>query len=233
MKTKCLIVDDEPLAIEIIESYLKQLDDFEVVATCKNALQAFTVLQNEPVDLVFLDIQMPQITGVEFVKSMKQKPGIIFTTAHIDYAVESYELDILDYLVKPISLARFMKAIQKYQAMNKVGDLSAVSPKDSEKDFIYVKSNKKNFKVTFSEILYVESVKDYVKIVASKRQISVKTTLSEFVSRLPEERFLRVHRSFIVNIDRITAHTHHDVELGDKEIPIGGSYKQKVLEVLI
>ena len=126
-----------------------------------------------------------------------------------------------------------MKAIQKYQAMNKVGDLSAVSSQHSEKDFIYVKSNKKNFKVTFSEILYVESVKDYVKIVASKRQISVKTTLSEFISRLPEKRFLRVHRSFIVNIDQVTAHTHHDVELGDVEIPIGGSYKQKVLEVLI
>jgi len=231
MKVKCLIVDDEPLAIEIIENYLTQIEGFEVLATCKNALKAFKVLEEEKIDLMFLDIQMPQLTGIDFLKSLKNTPRVIFTTAHIDYAIESYELDILDYLVKPVSFPRFLKAIDKYRSLE-INRIPRAIPPIESKEFVYVKSNKKNYKIYFNEMLYVESLKDYVKIVAKTRELAVKTTLSEFEENLPKDRFLRVHRSFIVNQDHVTAHTRKDVEIGEIEIPIGGSYKQKVFDTL-
>lgn len=231
---KCLIVDDEPLAIEIIETYLNRLDNYKIVAKCQNALQAFKVLEQESIDLLFLDIQMPQLTGIEFLKSLSNKPQVIFTTAYIDYAIEGYELDVLDYLVKPISFERFFKAINKYTKNSK-----AVVPAERdlvnlshEKDYIYVRENKKNFKVLFNNILYIESVKDYVRIHTNDKNVIVKSTLSDFEKELPFSHFLRVHRSYIVNTKHVTAHTSKDIEIGLLEIPIGVSYKQKVFESL-
>ena len=231
---RCLIVDDEPLAIEIIENYLNRLDDYTIVAKCQNALQAFKVLEEEAVDLLFLDIQMPQLTGIEFLRSLNKQPQVIFTTAYIDYAVESYELDVLDYLVKPISFERFFKAITKY---SKKSNINAIQEKTSqvsatEKDYIYVKENKKNYKVLFRDILYVESIKDYLRIHTINKKIVVKSTLSDFELALPQNQFLRTHRSYIVNIYHITAHTSKDIEIGKIEIPIGVSYKQIVYEIL-
>ena len=234
MSIKCLIVDDEPLAIEIIENYLQRLDEFEIVAKCSNALQAFTALETEDIDLLFLDIQMPQLTGIQFLKSLKNPPSVIFTTAYVDYAVEGYELDVLDYLVKPISFERFFKAVSKYKRVykNKSRTISPTPPIPTN-DFIVVKENKKNVRIMLSDILYIESIKDYVRIHETHRKTIVKTTLTDFFKTLPETQFLRVHRSYVVNNLKITAHTSMDIEIGEIEIPIGISYKQRVMEVLL
>lgn len=235
MKTKCLIVDDEPLAIEVIESHISQFDNLEVVATSRNAIKAFEILEKEKIDLLFLDIQMPKLTGIDFLKSINNPPRVIFTTAYIDYALEGYELDVLDYLVKPISFQRFLKAINKYFVIgNQSTETTRIveQQQENEKDFIFVKSDRKNHKILFSEIRYVESVKDYIKIHTNEKRIIVKNTLSAFEEQLPSHNFIRIHRSYIVNIDFITAFTAHDIEINSIEIPIGISYKQKVFEHL-
>lgn len=233
MKTKCLIVDDEPLAIEVIENHISQFENLEVAATCRNAVKAFEILETQDIDLIFLDIQMPKLTGIDFLKSIKNPPKVILTTAYIDYALEGYELDVIDYLVKPISFQRFLKAINKYFAIASVKDSSKIDKETkSEKDFTFVKADRKNHKVLFSEIIYVESIKDYIKIHAINKKLVVKQTLSSFENELPAEDFIRIHRSFIVNLNYITAYTAHDIEINSIELPIGISYKQKVFEKL-
>jgi len=234
MSIKCIIVDDEPLAIEVIESHLQQFDGYEIIARCKNAVQAFSVLEKNKIDLMFLDIQMPKLTGIEFLKSLKHPPQIILTTAYIDYAVEGYELDIIDYLVKPISFERFFKSINKYSKLSRRNERSdSLQPKNETVErYIYVKASKKNHKIQFSNILYVESVKDYVKIHLLESRLLVKTTLTDFEHQLPNLIFMRVHRSYMVNLDHVTAHTTKDVEIGEIEIPIGVSYKHMVLDRL-
>ena len=227
---KCLIVDDEPLAIKLIETHIIQIPQLEVVATCQNAMAAFDVLKKEKVDLIFLDIQMPLMTGIDFVKSLQQKPSIIFTTAYREYAVESYELEIIDYLLKPISFTRFFKAINKYLSANEkeTGSITTEDTSVEAPSYIFVNANKKHIKVLFEEILYVESIKDYVRIHTHEQRIVTKDKISEFEQKLPAA-FLRIHRSFIVNTQHISAFTAHDIEIGKMEIPIGGSYKQKVM----
>ena len=169
MKTRCLIVDDEPLAIELLETHLAMLDSLDVVATCSNAIKALEVLQQHDIDLMFLDIQMPMLTGIEFLKSLKQAPKVIFTTAYRDYAIESYELDVVDYLLKPISFDRFFKAINKYFQLSVSTSIvqttaPAIHTIENEKSHLYVKINKKHHKVLFHQIQYIESFKDYIKI---------------------------------------------------------------------
>ncbi len=233
MKTKCLIVDDEPLAIEVIENHISQLENLEVVATCRNAVRAFEILKSEKIDLLFLDIQMPKLTGIDFLKTIKNPPKVIFTTAYIDYALEGYELDVVDYLVKPVSFQRFLKAINKYFAVASPSSNEPPKPKEaSEKDFIFVKADRKNHKVLFSEIRYIESIKDYIKIHTSGKKLLIKQTLTAFEIELPAKDFLRIHRSYIVNLNHITAYTAQDIEIGSVELPIGISYRQKVFERL-
>ena len=234
MPIKCLIVDDEPLAIMLIEKHISQIPQLELVASCQNALEAFEVLKKESIDLLFLDIQMPVLTGLEFAKSLQHPPSIIFTTAYREYAVESYELNVVDYLLKPITFSRFFKAINKYlnsqhteSAMNIIQ--TAAVPKSPA--FIYVNANKKHIKILLKDVLYVESLKDYIRIHTNDQRITTKDKISEFEQKLPDN-FLRIHRSFIVNRQHITAFTAHDVEIGKTEIPIGGSYKKGVFEVL-
>ena len=234
MPVKCLIVDDEPLALLLIEKHISQIPQLEIVAKCQNALEAFEILKQEKIDLLFLDIQMPVLTGLEFAKSLPNRPSIIFTTAYREYAVESYELDVVDYLLKPISFSRFFKAFNKYLNMQKQGGNTQAIPvttKETSPNFIYVNSNKKHIKVLFDEILYIESIKDYVRIHTNDQRIITKDKISEFEKKVSEN-FLRVHRSFIVNRKQITAFTAHDIEIGETEIPIGGSYKKRVFEVL-
>ena len=230
---KCLIVDDEPLAIDLIKSHIAQISQLELVGTCQNAMEAFELLKKQSLDLLFLDIQMPLITGIEFVKSLQQAPSIIFTTAHRQYAVESYELDVVDYLVKPITFSRFFKAINKY--LNNRGRQKMVqySPNTflGVENYIYVQVNKKYVKVLFDTILFVESIKDYIRIHTSNQRIITKDKISDFEKKLPNY-FLRIHRSYIVNTTKITAFTANDVEIHEKEIPIGISYKRQVLERL-
>ena len=229
----CLIVDDEPLAIKLLETHIAQIPQLEVIGTCQNPIEAFELLKKEKVDLLFLDIQMPLMTGIDFVKSLQSVPSIIFTTAYREYAVESYELEVVDYLLKPISFTRFFKAINKF-INNQQSTLSSqekeAAPIEAS-DSMFVNANKKHIKILFEDILYVESIKDYVRIHTNQQRIVTKDKISDFEQKLPPP-FLRVHRSFIVNTQQISAFTAHDIEIGQIEIPIGGSYKQKVFKIL-
>ena len=224
---KCLIIDDEPLAQNVIENYLKEFSFIEVVAKCDNALTALDWMKKQKIDLIFLDISMPFISGIDFIKTLKNPPAIILTTAYREYAVESYELNVLDYLLKPISFERFLKAINKLD--NQAEELVKPAHEDAENDvFIYVKSDKKNVRVLLKEILFIESVKDYIKIhLLTGTSIITQMQISTIEQRLPES-FLRIHRSFIVSKDKITAYTQHDLEIGKHQIPIGRSYKMIV-----
>lgn len=228
MSIKCLIIDDEPLAIEVIETHLKQIEEIDLLGTFQNPLKAFEFVKNHKVDLIFLDIEMPMITGVDFVKSLENPPKIIFTTAHRDYAVVSYELNVVDYLLKPVSFIRLFKAINKYKEL--IGSQTIDVPKEEEAthDHIYVNSNKKFIKISFDEILYIESIKDYVQIHLADKKVMTKGTIGNFLERLPKK-FIRTHRSYVVNTTKVTAFTSLDVEIGSIEIPIGASYKNNTI----
>ena len=223
---KCLIIDDEPLAQNVIENYLKVFSFMELVAKCENVLNALEWMKKQTIDLIFLDISMPFISGIEFIKTLQDPPQIILTTAHKEFAIESYELNVLDYLLKPISFERFLKAINKLDIHGSQVIKPAIS--DSENDpFIYVKSEKKNVRVLLKDILFIESLKDYIKIHTSDKTIITQIPISVIEQRLPDS-FLRIHRSFIIARDKITAFTQHDLEIGKHQIPIGRSYKMIV-----
>ncbi len=235
MKTKVLIVDDENLAIEIIENYLSKFEDLEIVDRCNNALKAFEVLQKKRIDLMFLDIQMPEITGLEFLKSLTHPPKVIITTAYRQYALEGFELDVIDYLLKPISFERFLKAINKYYQQSTDTSLKLVPEEQnsgSEKDFIYVKENKKAVKIFLEDILFIEGMKDYVTIHSANKNVTAKLTMSKLEETLPENKFIRIHKSFIAGIDHIDAISAGSIEIGKYELTIGRSYKARVLKAL-
>lgn len=229
---RCLIIDDEPLAIEVIEAHLSQLPELELVATCNNPIEAIEMLKNDTIDLIFLDIEMPLLSGIDFIKTIPNVPKVIFTTAYRNYAIESYELDVIDYLLKPISFSRFFKAVNKFKALVEL-PVSAISTSEEivANDHIYVNVNKKFIKIKFADILYIESIKDYIRIHLPNNNVVTKDAISSFEEKLPSE-FLRTHRSFIVNTIKITAFTKVDIEIGDKEIPIGASYKDNVMRYL-
>ncbi len=226
---RCLVVDDEPLAAGLIKQHIAHFPQLELVGTCWNPMEAFEILKQEAIDLLFLDIQMPLLNGLEFAKSLKNPPAIIFVTAYRDYAVESYELEVVDYLLKPVTFDRFFKSVNKFLARKEDAgpeSIETVSATD-EDSFIFVNSNRKYIKVSFDEVLYIESLKDYVRIHTKDQNIVTKDKISLFEKRLPVN-FLRIHRSFIVNTDKVSAFTNNDVEIGVKEIPIGISYKKTV-----
>ena len=230
---QCLVVDDEPLALQLIGSHIDKIDGFVVADQTHSPIEALSLLKDNSYDLIFLDIQMPVLTGIELLRTMRNPPHVIFTTAYRDYAVESYELNALDYLVKPITFARFAEAIDKFlhiKRFNKADKPSSAPVSDQPKS-IFVNVNKRYVKVIFDRITYVESVKDYVHIHTDTDTIITKDRISDFEQKLPN-RFLRIHRSFIVNRDRITALTSRDIEIGLKELPIGKSYKAIVDSVL-
>ncbi|AXT20040.1 response regulator [Flavobacteriaceae bacterium AU392] len=225
MKTyNCFIVDDEPLAIEVIEDHLTKLQNFVVVGNHTDSVDAFVQYKNAKVDLLFIDIEMPDFTGLEFIRSLKNRPEIIITTAYRNFAVQGFDLDILDYLVKPISFERFMQSINKF--INKKGNQHIIESVIEEPQFIIVRADRKNKKIFLDDILYVEGLKDYVKIVLKDKQVLTKQSIGNFEKYLPFNRFFRVHKSFIVAIDKITAYTLNDVEIEQLEIPIGRSYKK-------
>lgn len=230
MNYKCLIVDDEPLARELIETYLQKLPDFELVASCANAIEASSVMNSNKVDLIFLDIEMPVLKGTTFVKNLPYKPHVIFTTAYRDYAIDSYELNALDYLLKPIFFERFFLAIQKFLKQN-IKKVLVDENLSKKTDYIFVNKAKKQIRVIFDEILYVESLKDYIKIHLKDDTITIKESISTFEKRI-DKRFIRVHRSYIVNSEKITAYTKNDVEIKRIEIPIGNSFKDNLLPFL-
>jgi two-component system LytT family response regulator len=233
MKVKCMIVDDEPMAREIISSFVGKIHNLELVATCKNVSEAFSILQKESIQLIFLDINMPEISGLSLAKSIQHKSQVIFTTAYREYALEGFDLQAVDYLLKPISFDRFLKAVQKYfdlQVSKEIIHQEKVS--EVKETSIFVRSDRKMVKVRFSEIRYVESLSDYVKIFTNQETIVTRETISNIESKLPSKEFLRTHRSYIVSMNKINSFTNEFVELDKKAIPISRSYKENVLEKL-
>jgi DNA-binding LytR/AlgR family response regulator len=241
MKIKCLIVDDEPLALDVLETYIERLDNLELVGRCKNAIEAYNKLQNEKIDLLFLDIQMPKLTGIELVKNVHKPPKIIFTTAYREYALEGYELDALDYLLKPISFERFLRAVNKMLQINPKestvsGITLATAPSSGginpQEPFIYLKSDKRMVKIPLKDILYIESLKDYIRVRTTAKEVVSYQKISYLEEKLPEDQFLRIHRSFIVATNKIEAFSATHVEIGGHEIPIGRNYKNETLRKL-
>ncbi len=235
MKTRCLIVDDEPLAIKLIESHIRKLENLEIVDTCTNAMDAFDVLRDKKVDLLFLDIQMPQITGIEFLKTLKNPPEVILTTAYREYALEGYELDVIDYLLKPISFERFLKAIDKYYHYTSgESTVFPVSDRTSEdmSAYIDVRENKKIIRIKLKDIIYIEGLNEYVGFHTADKRIVSKNSLSKIENKLPSEQFIRIHKSFIVQISKIKAFSATLIEVNGKELPIGRSYKNGVNKAL-
>lgn len=228
---KCIIVDDEPLAIEIMESYVAKVDQLKLEGTFRNAVSAFTFLQTHPVDLIFLDIQMPKLSGIDFVRTLKNPPKVIFTTAFRDYALDGFELEVADYLLKPIPFDRFLKAVAKV-LHHPIAANSSPAKAEVSDNYVYFKVDKKMIKTKMSEILYIESVKDYVKVKTGEKEIVTQQKISYLEESLPKEQFLRIHRSFIVNRERIDAYSATDVEIGKIHVPIGRNYKNDVMKVL-
>ncbi|ASZ12474.1 response regulator transcription factor [Chitinophaga pendula] len=234
MKIKCLITDDEPLAIALLQNHISQLPTLEVVGTCANALQAAQELRTKQVDLLFLDIKMPQITGIEFLKTLRQPPAVIFTTAYREYALEGYELDIVDYLLKPITFERFFKAVERYYSRFSLTKTQIILPPAiPTEEYIFIKTGNKYNKIPASDICYMESVKDYMVIHRTDGStFMAKYKISDMEEEVRNKRFLRIHRSFIVNLDRVTAFTLQDVEIAGKELPVGNSYREFVFKIL-
>jgi len=234
---KCLVVDDEPLAQNVIENYLEQFSFIELVAKCENALDALKWMKQQKIDLVFLDISMPFISGIEFIKSLQIPSQIILTTAHKEFAVESYELNVLDYLLKPISFERFLKAVNKVMRLNITSTENDLLFKPSQitkntDAFIYLRADRKNIKVNFDDILFIESLKDYIKVVTKDKTIITKQAISSIEENLPSDLFIRIHRSFIVSLKKIESFTPELIQIGKYEIPISRSYRHEVEKAL-
>ena len=222
----CIAVDDEPLALDIIEAYVNKHPELSLVARCNNAAEASEVLKTHKVDLMFLDINMPEISGLSFVKSLEKKPLFIFTTAYPDYAVEGFELNAIDYLLKPIAYDRFEKGVEKAKEYYKIKQNADVAETDLESDYIFVKANQKLIKLAYSDIYYVEAFADYVKIFLADKKIVTLQTMKNMEKKLPEDMFTRVHRSFIVNRKLVQSFSTSMCEVNDVKIPIGKNYKE-------
>ena len=224
---KCLIIDDEPIAIRVIKNHLDAFTDFEVIAECSNALEAMPVLQKEKVDLMFCDIQMPQITGVDFVRSLLHPPHVIFTTAYRDYAVDAFELNVVDYLLKPISFERFTKAINHFLELEtpKTTEPVLMESSSNTRDFIFLKADKKHYKINLSDILYFESLGDYVIAFTADNKIVTKERIRHLADSLPNERFIQIHRSYIVSIEKIESIGPGFIEILKKKLPVGRNYR--------
>lgn len=229
MKHCCLIVDDEPIAIRVVRNHLQNFSNIEIVGECANAIEALEFLGKHPVDLIFLDIQMPQITGLELIRNLHHPPLVIFTTAYRDFAVDAFDLDVVDYLLKPFSLARFAKAIGKfYQQKNESKTFKSLPETAPFTEFIFVKADKKIFKIDLNDLIYLESMGDYVNVYTQTDKITTKERISALCEKLPPDQFLRIHRSYIVSIRHIEAILAGCIEIGKQKLPIGRNYKDQV-----
>lgn len=225
MNLKCLIVDDEPMARKGLEEYVKDIPFLELAGTCESAMRAKEFLLNNKVDLMLLDINMPQVTGIEFLKSLENPPLVIFTTAHPDYALESYALDVMDYLVKPIMFDRFQRAVQKAREYHTL----RVSTK-SAPDFFFIKCDHVFEKVFFNDVLYVEAMQNYCILHTVTRKLISYITLSGLEEKLPSTRFMKVHKSYIVNLEKVTALDGNDIFINKVQIPISRNLKEDVMK---
>lgn len=235
-KINCVIADDEELAREVIENYIAKVDELCLVASCTNGADVYNILRTEHIDLLFLDIEMPELTGMELLRTLKNPPAVIMTTAYRDFALESFELDVLDYLLKPVSFERFLKATGKY--MNLRGNASGfganddVVAKDDADAFIYIRSESKMVRILINDILYIETMKDYVNVHTKHKSIITYHPLNYFEEKLSADRFLRIHRSFMIALRHISAYTTTEIEINSQRIPIGVTYAKKVIQRL-
>lgn len=230
---RCILVDDEPVAREVLENHLAKIDTVQVMARCKSALEAFQVINSEKVDLIFLDINMPEISGLSFARSINKHIKVIFTTAYREYAVDGFDLQAVDYLLKPISYERLLQAINKYRDENaQVRNYEPVEIMPERSDYFFVRADRKMIKIDFAEIRFVESLSDYVKIHLTDKTVVTRETITNIEAKLPQKDFIRTHRSFIVSIRNIDSFTGESIEMGKKQIPISRSYKKEVLQKL-
>jgi len=222
MILKTLVIDDEPLAQNIIRKYAEDIKSIEIRGFCNHALEAMLILENQAIDLIFLDINMPKLSGIEFLKTLKNPPLIILTTAYTDYAMEGYELNVLDYLVKPFSFVRFLKAVQKAEQQIQ---LSKKTKEIEKPESIFIKSNKKSYQVRFIDIVYIEGLGDYIKIYTEKTHLITNLTMKKMEELLPENEFYRIHKSYIVNLKKIVAIEGNMVELSNVKLTIGSNFR--------
>jgi len=226
MKIKCLVVDDEPLGLDLIASYVEKIDNLELVARCSDSMQAWALLQTETIDLIFLDIHMPGVNGIQFLESLKKPPAIIFITADPDYALESFKFDALDYLLKPITFDRFLRASDKaFRIIISEKRMNAEEGGPQEKDFFFVKSDKKWIRIESSQLDWVEAMKDYVVFNQGKQQWIVHSTLKAMEEKIADKGFTRIHRSYLVNLKKVSEIGLNSLYIGETEIPIGSNYK--------
>lgn len=241
-KIKCIIVDDEPLAREVLVTHAEQIDQLEVVASCGNALEAFEYIQKGDIQLVFLDIKMPKLTGLELIESIKNPPLVVFTTAYREFAIKAFDLDAIDYLLKPISLTRFLKTIskankylqgQQNEAQGENGENPTKDPpKAPEQEFLYIKSDRKVVKLELGQIHYLESLNDKVILHLEDKEVVTSQRISYLMEKLPKQRFVRIHRSYIISLTHISAYNNIMVEVKGRELPIGRNYRSQALEML-
>jgi DNA-binding LytR/AlgR family response regulator len=226
MQIKCLVIDDEPLARRLIETHIEKLPLFSTVKYCKDAIEGIKILRQESFDLLLLDVQMPELNGIDFLKSLSNPPKVILITAFRDFAIEAFDLNVIDYLVKPVSFERFVKAINKYL------ERSAITTINQPEEVLLVRSERKMLRISVSDIFYIESLKDYVKIITRDKSIITKETISSLEERLLANSFLRIHRSYLVSIPKVEAFNHELVEINGMQLPYGRSHKDHALERL-
>jgi DNA-binding LytR/AlgR family response regulator len=227
----CIIVEDEPLAAEVLQDYITQVPFLKMAAVCTDAIYAIEILRKEKIDLIFLDIHLPKLKGLDFIKTLKDPPHIIITTAYHEYALKGYEYNVLDYLLKPIEFSRFLMAVNKLKQPQS-SETEQQLVKNEERKSLFFNVNKKKIKIFLDEILYIESLKEYIRIITSNTTLITKFQLGQIDELLSQDNFLRIHRSYIVAKDKIDAFTATDVEINSKQIPIGRSYKEQVLSQL-
>jgi two-component system, LytTR family, response regulator len=229
MTLRAIAVDDEPLALEVIRRFAEKIPSLDLLETFQSPIDAAAFLQKESVDLIFLDIQMPDLTGMQMLQTVSEKPLVIFTTAYSEYAVDSYEHSAVDYLLKPIVFDRFFMAVNKAINQQKAQEALEAQEEDSGKDFLFIKSDTRFFKVNLADIRYIEGMRDYIALHTPKQRILTLMSMTNMLKKLPEDRFMRVHKSYIIGLDHITLIQHNRVFIGDKEIPISSSYKDTFL----
>ncbi len=227
----CIIVDDESIAREVIADHVSKINSIHIVASCKNAIEAFDCINNNKVDLIFLDINMPDISGISFAKSINKDIKIIFTTAYRDYAIEGFELQAVDYLLKPISFERLLKAVNAYFDLYN-NQQNIITEHIENSNFIFVRSDRIMVKINFKEIKYIESYSDYIKIHLNTKTIVTRETISAIEAKLPKDQFIRIHRSYIISLECMTSFTNEYIIISGKSFPISRSYKKEVLFLL-
>ena len=233
-KVTCIVVDDEPMAREILSSFITKVPKLELLNSYSNAMEAFETINNKQVDLVFLDINMPEVSGLSLAKSINNKTKIIFTTAYREYAIDGFDLHAVDYLLKPIAFDRFLQSVNKLFEITSTQKTDNISIKNThaQNDFIFVRSDRKMIKINFDNILYIESLSDYIKIHTQEKTIVTRETISNIETKLPPTNFIRIHRSYIIAIPQISSYTNEFIEINKKAIPISRSYKEDVFKKL-